>query len=123
MRTPHLIAETPAAAALPKGAPRPWWEGRPFVVAMILLAFVPLAYPTIPPLVDIGGHMGRYEVAAHVADSPILQQWFSFRWLPIGNLGVDLLVVPLAKLIGVEPATKLVVMSIPPHMTIMRVII
>jgi hypothetical protein len=43
-----------------------------------------------------------------------LQQWFSFRWLPIGNLGVDLLVVPLRKLIGVELATKLVVMSIPP---------
>jgi hypothetical protein len=81
---------------------------------MILLAFIPLAYPAIPPLVDIGGHMGRYKVAVDLAGSPILQQWFSFRWLPIGNLGVDLLVVPLAKLIGVELATKLIVMSIPP---------
>ena len=44
---------------------------------MILLAFVPLLYPPIPPLVDIGGHMGRYKVAADVRDSPILQQWFS----------------------------------------------
>ena len=114
IRTPHLLAEEPAAAPLPKGAPRPWWEGRPFVAAMILLAFVPLLYPAIPPLVDVGGHMGRYKVAADLANSPVLQQWFSFRWLPIGNLGVDLLVVPLAKLIGVEPATKLVVMSIPP---------
>ena len=114
IRTPHLLAQEPAAAPLPKGAPRPWWEGRPFVAAMILLAFVPLLYPQIPPLVDIGGHMGRYKVAADLADSPILQQWFSFRWLPIGNLGVDLLVVPLSKLIGIEPATKLVVMSIPP---------
>jgi hypothetical protein len=58
--------------------------------------------------------MGRYEVAAHISDSPFLHQWFSFRWLPIGNLGVDLLVVPLSKLLGVELATKLVVMSIPP---------
>jgi hypothetical protein len=114
IRTPHLLAEEPAAAPLPKGTPRPWWEGRPFVAAMILLAFVPLLYPAIPPLVDIGGHMGRYKVAADLATSPILQQWFSFRWLPIGNLGVDLLVVPLAKLIGVEPATKLVVISIAP---------
>ena len=114
MAAPHLLAEEPAAAALPKGTPRPWWEGRPFVAAMILLTFIPLAYPSIPPLVDIGGHMGRYKIAADVAGSPILQQWFSFRWLPIGNLGVDLLVVPLAKLIGVELATKLVVMSIPP---------
>ena len=114
IHAPHLLAQEPAAAASPKGAPRPWWEGRPFVALMILLAFVPLLYPQIPPLVDIGGHMGRYKVAADVANSPILQQWFSFRWMPIGNLGVDLLVVPLAKLIGVEPATKLVVMSIPP---------
>ena len=114
IRTPHLLAEEPAAAALPKGAPRPWWEGRPFVAAMILLAFVPLIYPVIPPLVDLGGHMGRYKVAVDLANSPILQQWFSFRWLPIGNLGVDLLVVPLSKLMGVELATKLIVMSIPP---------
>ena len=114
IRAPHLVAETPAAAALPKGTPRPWWEGRPFVAAMILLAFVPLLYPAIPPIVDIGGHMGRYKVAADMAGSPTLQQWYSFHWLPIGNLGVDLLVVPLAKLIGIEPATKLVVMSIPP---------
>lgn len=114
MRAPHLLADTPAADPLPRGAPRPWWEGRPFVAAMILLAFVPLVYPAIPPIVDIGGHMGRYKVAAELAHSPTLQQWFSFRWLPIGNLGVDLLVVPLSKLIGIEPATKLVVMSIPP---------
>jgi len=114
IHAPHLLAQEPAAAALPKGTPRPWWEGRPFVAAMILLAFVPLIYPTIPPLVDVGGHMGRYKVAADLTDSPILQQWFSFRWLPIGNLGVDLLVVPLSKLVGVELATKLVVMSIPP---------
>lgn len=114
MRAPHLLADTPAAAPLPKGAPRPWWEGRPFVVAMVLLAFVPLIYPAIPPIVDIGGHMGRYKIARDVADSQILQQWFSFRWMPIGNLGVDLIVVPLSRLIGIELATKLVVMSIPP---------
>ena len=60
IHAPHLLAQEPAAAALPKGSPRPWWEGRPFVAAMILLAFVPLLYPQIPPLVDVGGHMGRY---------------------------------------------------------------
>ena len=114
IHAPELIAHKPAPAALPKGAPRPWWEGRPFVVAMILLAFVPLLWPTIPPLVDLGGHMGRYKVALDGTHSATLQQWYHFRWLPIGNLGVDVLVVPLAKLIGLEPATKLVVMSIPP---------
>ena len=111
---PHFLAQAAAPAALPKGSPRPWWESRPFVAAMILLAFVPLIYPPFPPLVDRPGHMGRYKVATDVATSPFLHQWYSFRWLPIGNLGVDLLAVPLAKLIGVEAATKLVVMLIPP---------
>jgi len=104
------------AAAPPSrpGAARPWWEGRPFVAAMVLLAFVPLLYPAVPPLVDVGGHMGRFKVAADLAGSPVLQQWFQFQWMPIGNLGVDLLAVPLSSLVGVELATKLVVMSIPP---------
>ncbi len=81
---------------------------------MILLAFVPLMNPPFPPLVDLPGHMGRFKVAVDGATSPFLSQWYSFRWLPIGNLGVDVLAIPLAKLVGVELATKLVVMLIPP---------
>jgi len=112
--TPHLLAQEPAAAALPKGTLRPWWEGLPFVAAMILLAFVPLIYPPFPPLVDLPGHAGRFKVALDIGNSPHLAQWYGFRWRPIGNLGVDLAVYPLAHLVGVELATKLVVMSIPP---------
>ncbi len=104
---------TAAAPPSPPG-PRPWWEARTFVAAMIILAFVPLLYPPFPPLVDLPGHMSRFKVAVDGATSPFLHQWYSFRWLPIGNLGVDLLAIPLAKLIGVVPATKLVVMLIPP---------
>ena len=81
---------------------------------MILLAFVPLLYPPFPPLVDVPGHMGRFKVAADGGASAYLSQWYAFRWLPIGNLGVDLLAIPLAKLIGIEAATKAVVMLIPP---------
>ena len=81
---------------------------------MILLAFVPLLYPPFPPLVDLPGHMGRFKVAADVATSPFLHQWYDFRWILIGNLGVDVLAIPLGKLVGIETATKLVVMLIPP---------
>ena len=82
---------------------------------MILLAFVPLLYPPVPPLVDLLGHMGRYRVELDLADSPDLQRNFTaFEWHLIGNLGVDLLIVPLAKLFGLELAVKLIVMTIPP---------
>jgi hypothetical protein len=43
-----------------------------------------------------------------------LQQYYSFHWALIGNLGVDLLVMPLGRLIGLEPAVKLIVLAIPP---------
>lgn len=91
-----------------------WWEGKPFVAALVLATLLPLLLPPIPPLADLMGHMARYKIAAGGADSATLSQWYQFHWRPIGNLGVDLLVVPLAKLIGVEAATKLVVMLIPP---------
>ena len=99
---PHLLASGAAAAPAPKGEPRPWWESRPFVAAMILLAFVPLLYPAVPPLVDLLGHMGRYRVELDLAHSPDLQRYYGFQWQLIGNLGVDLLIVPLAKLVGLK---------------------
>lgn len=80
---------------------------------MILLAAVPLLYPPIPPLVDLLGHMGRYRVELDLATSPYLQRYYDFRWSLMGNLGIDLLVYPLGKLIGLEPAVKLIVISIP----------
>ena len=111
---PHLLASGAAAAPASRGEPRPWWESRPFAAAMILLAFVPLLYPPVPPLVDLLGHMGRYRVELDLAYSPDLQQFYAFKWQLIGNLGVDLLIVPLAKIFGLELAVKLIVMSIPP---------
>ena len=95
-------------------AGRPWWESRWHVAALILLAMVPLVYPVVPPLVDLPGHMGRYRVELDLANSPELQRYYRFEWQAIGNLGVDLLVVPLARIFGLELAVKLIVMAIPP---------
>lgn len=105
-----MTAVTPQGGA----GPRPWWETRPFVALLILLSTVPLLYPSIPPLVDLMGHMGRYRVQLDLAGSPWLHDHYDFRWAAIGNLGVDLLVVPLSKLFGLELAVKLVVLAIPP---------
>src|SRR5437763_2832236 len=58
--------------------------------------------------------MGRYRVELDLAHSTWLQQYYNYHWAAIGNLGVDLLIIPLGKLIGLEPAVKLIVMLIPP---------
>jgi hypothetical protein len=93
---------------------RPWWETRPFVALLILISAVPLLYPSIPPLVDLLGHMGRYRVQLDLASSPWLKEYYGFHWAAIGNLGVDILIIPLAKIFGLELAVKLIVLAIPP---------
>ncbi|MCU6454862.1 hypothetical protein LPN01_12310 [Sphingomonas sp. A2-49] len=90
-----------------------WWQTRAFVVAMVIAAVIPLLWPTIPPLVDLPGHMGRYRVQLDGASYPWLAEWYDFKWSMIGNLGIDLAVEPLAPLFGLELAVKLVVMAIP----------
>lgn len=91
-----------------------WWESRWAVLAALILSTVPLWLPAFPPFVDMAGHIGRYHVALDLAHSADLQRHWSYHWALIGNLGVDLLVMPLAHLVGVIFATKLVVMMIPP---------
>ena len=100
-----------SARAVPSGLH--WWQTRGFVALLALAATIPLIWPDIPPLVDLPGHMGRYRVELAMAQHPELGRWYGFRWSLIGNLGIDLLVIPLAKLFGLEVAVKLIVITIP----------
>lgn len=95
-----------------------WWQTRRFVVAMALLATVPLLWPDIPPLVDLPGHMGRYRVQLDLHQYGWLTDWYNFRWALIGNLGVDILVQIFGPLLGLELTVKLIVLAIPPLIVI-----
>lgn len=90
-----------------------WWQTSTLPLAVTVLAALPLIWPAIPPLVDLPGHMGRYHVQLEIGSSASLQQYFSFTWRPIGNLGVDLLVVPLSKIFDLELAVKLIAIASP----------
>ncbi len=91
-----------------------WWQKAPFLALVIAVSVVPLLYPHIPPLVDLYGHMGRYRVELDIGHSRWLSSYYGFHWAAIGNLGVDLLVMPLARIVGLEVAVKLIVLAIPP---------
>ena len=93
--------------------PLHWWQTTWFIVAVALVACIPLLIPDIAPIVDLPGHMGRYRVQLDRGAHPWLLQWYDFDWQLIGNLGVDLLIEPLAPVIGLEPAVKLIVLTIP----------
>lgn len=89
-----------------------WWETRWFATTLIALSVVPMLYPEFPPLVDLPSHMGRYKIA--LGDSALLARFYHFEWHLSGNLGADLLIVPLSGLLGPEEATKVVAVLIPP---------
>jgi len=108
------MADQAAPAVQLAGEARPWWERRWFLALVVVSTMIPLVYPPVPPLVDLLGHMGRYRVELDLDHSPWLQQYYSYHWAAIGNLGVDLLIIPLGKLLGLEPAVKLIVLAIPP---------
>ena len=92
--------------------PAGWWNSRWFLIGLVVLSTVPLLYPTIPPLTDLPEHMGRYRIQLSNPDDPLLKDYFSFHWAFIANLGVDLLIVPMAALFGLELGVKLIVIGI-----------
>jgi hypothetical protein len=95
------------------GAPR-WWQTWWGAGAIALFCAVPLLWPSIPPLVDLPGHMAAYKVELDLAHSPDLQRYYTLHWAMIGNLGMNLLVIPLSKLFGLELAVKLIMLCVPP---------
>jgi hypothetical protein len=90
-----------------------YWNARLFLVAMVIASTLPLLWPQVPPFTDLPGHMGRYKVQLDIDESASLAHFYQFDWSLIGNLGVDLLVIPLAAIFGLELAVKLIVISIP----------
>ena len=89
-----------------------WWQTRWFMLAVAFAAAVPLLWPSIPPLIDLPGHMAGYRILAE-AGRPPLSNHYAVHWALIGNLGVELPVLALQPLLGLEPAVKLVVTAIP----------
>ena len=94
--------------------PEGWWNRPWFLTLLVLAAAVPLAWPTTPALTDLMGHMGRYRIELSDPHSLLRTKYYGFEWAFVANLGVDLLIVPMAKLFGLELGVKLIAMTIPP---------
>src|SRR6478672_4359465 len=78
----------------------PWWEPAWCLGLVVFATALPRLYPPVPPLVDLLGHMGRYRVELDLDHSVWLQRYYDYHWAAIGNLGVDLMVIPLANRAG-----------------------
>ena len=93
--------------------PPPWWMRRTALIGFLLLILLPFLYPAIPPLTDLPGHMGQYRVEADYALSPALRQYYALNWHLNGNLGADLILLPMGHVLGLEPATRILIMLVP----------
>lgn len=77
------------------------------------LAALPFAFAVRPQMADYPSHLARYHVMLDQGRSAFLSQYYSFEWALRGNLGVDLLMVPLGGLLGVERAAWLIALLLP----------
>ena len=98
----RAVATTATAPA------RRWWDSAWLWSALAVVATAPFLAASIPPLEDFLGHVGRYHVMLDGAHSPYLQRYYAFHWRLVGNLGVDLLMLVVGPVLGVERGAWLI---------------
>ena len=91
-------------------APR---EGLLLGLALALISCLPVLVATYPQMVDYPAHLARYYVMLERADNAFLQRFYEFDWKWSGNLAADLLIQPLAALVGLEPAGRIIAGLVP----------
>lgn len=93
--------------------PQPW-EGLAIGIVLSLLAALPVLVASLPQMADYGSHLARYHIMLDGGRNPFLAQYYEFNWRWTGNVGVDLLIWPVARIFELEPGARLIVMMIPP---------
>ena len=76
------------------------WLSAPGLVIGVVLMCLPFALVTIPPLVDLPGHMGASAIELAGPDSP-LARYFGWRWMFALNLGGEVLMKAIGTHFGI----------------------
>lgn len=93
-------------------------------ILLSFLAALPAIVAWTPQMTDYPSHLAGYKVMLDHGHDPFLTRYFLFKWEWTGNLGAELLMVPLTPLFGLERAGRLIVAMIPflTGMSIMAVV-
>lgn len=86
-----------------------FWLG----IALSLLASLPAIVAWTPQMTDYPSHLAGYRIMLDHGSDPFLTWYFLFQWEWTGNLGAELLMVPLAPIFGIETAGRIIVALIP----------
>jgi hypothetical protein len=73
-------------------------------VAILMLAAIPILTQPLPPVEDYVNHLARMHVMASIDTDHDLARFYEIQWQIVPNLMMDLIVPPLAHLIGVYKA-------------------
>lgn len=84
----------------------------PVVIILTSAALIPLCLADIPPLLDYLNHLSRDYVLAHYDESEIYREFYQPQWAFLPNLAMDLVIVPLAKLLPIDLAGKIFIAAI-----------
>ncbi|MEW9854238.1 hypothetical protein [Novosphingobium sp. M1R2S20] len=82
-------------------------------IALALLAALPVLVAWAPQMTDYPSHLAGYKVMLDHGRDPFLTAYYTFKWEWTGNLGVELLMVPLVPLLGLEEAGRFITWAIP----------
>lgn len=77
------------------------------LVCVWLVASIPIAVADVLPLVDYPGHLVRVHLLAHWDQLHGYDEFYQPAWRILPNLGLELIAVPLAKVLPTELAMRL----------------
>ena len=81
---------------------------------LALLAALPVLAVRYPQMADYPAHLARWHVMAQLDRSADLARFYTIRWGLVPNSGVDLLMLPLGQVLGLEAAGWLITALIAP---------
>ena len=75
-------------------------------LALTALLTLPILLPSYPPLVDYPNNLSRADILSRYTQVEQFRNTYRIQREPIANLAIDLVVPPLARIIGILPAGK-----------------
>lgn len=84
--------------------PSGWWL---VLCGLCILLLLPLAWTGFPPILDYPNHLARLFILAEAGRDPVLARMWQPHWAIIPDLGIDLVIPPLIRIIGPFAAGKL----------------
>lgn len=83
------------------------------IIVLCIAAGLPGLLARYPQMTDYPAHLARWYIMIDEGRTPELARYYAFKWAWSGNLGVDILIRPVAALFGLETAGRLFVILIP----------